>query len=94
MRLFLPLFFCALPLLAAPPPIVTPAQSSPEESLAAHEVRRYIYLRTGQLPPIRTFSGKTGKAFIFIARKDQPEMQAMAAEASAREAAAALQPQE
>jgi hypothetical protein len=95
-RSFLPLFFCALPVLtvAAPLPIVTPAKSSPDESLAAHEVRRYLYLRTGELLPIQTTSGKAGKACIFVARKDRPEIKGLAGDAAALEAVAALKPQE
>jgi hypothetical protein len=92
--LFLPLFLFALPLPSAPLPIVTPAKSSPNESLAAHEVRRYIYLRTGELPPIQPLTGRAGKACVFVGRKDQPETRALAGEASALEAVEALKPQE
>ncbi len=88
-RLILP-FVCALPLLAgaAPLPIVTPAKPSPDESLAAHEVRRYVYLRTGELLPIHAPSGQPAEAGIFVGRKDQPEFQGLAGDA------AALKPQE
>ncbi len=89
-------FFCVLPLLAAaaPPPIVTSANPSPDELLAAHEVRRYVYLRTGELLAIQNRSGREGKACIFVARKDKPEIKGMAADAAAVEAVAALKAQE
>jgi hypothetical protein len=89
-------FLCVLPLLAvgAPPPIVTSANPSPDETLAAHEVRRYVYLRTGELLPMRTRSSQAGEACIFVARKDQPETKGFAGDAAALEAVAALKPQE
>jgi hypothetical protein len=93
-RLFLPLCFCVLPLLAAPLPILTPANSSPAESLAAHEVRRYVYLRTGVLLPIQTQSKKTGAAYIFVGRKDQPEIKGLESDVSALKTLAELKPQE
>jgi hypothetical protein len=94
LRSFLPLFFFVPPLLAAPLPIVIPANSSPDESLAAHEVRRYVYLRTGELLPIQTQSGKAGKACILVARKNQPETKRLAGDIAALEAVEALKPQE
>ena len=36
--------------------IVTPKDASPLETLAAREIRRYVYLRTGSLSPIATSS--------------------------------------
>ncbi len=36
--------------------IVTPKEASPLEALAAREIRRYVYLRTGTLSPIETLS--------------------------------------
>jgi hypothetical protein len=85
-RSFLPLFFCLLPVLAVATslPIVMPAKSSPKESLAAHEVRRYVYVRTGELLPIRTQSGKAGEAYILVARKDQPETKGLVGHAGVR----------
>ena len=80
--------------LAAPPPILTPAKSSPDESLAAREARRYVYLRTGELLSIRTPSGKKGEAGILVARKDQPEINALVTDAATLEAVDGLKPQE
>ncbi|MBU6399705.1 MAG: hypothetical protein KGS61_05255 [Verrucomicrobia bacterium] len=39
------------------PVVVSPAEATPLETLAAREVRRYVFLRTGLLPVIRTASG-------------------------------------
>jgi hypothetical protein len=53
--------------------IVGPARSSPREALAAREVRRYLYLRTGVLVPIvETDRIPAGAAGIVIARKGNP----------------------
>jgi hypothetical protein len=58
---------------AAPPgDIVCDAEASWAELLAAREVRRYVYLRTGQLLPIRTATNLPPDAAILIARRDRP----------------------
>jgi Malectin domain len=63
------------PLQAAPagPAIVSPAGASWLETVAAHEVRRYIYLRTGLLLPIQTAVATlpANPCLIVVARKDR-----------------------
>ena len=95
-RRFLLLFITLLPVSAfASPPIVgLPAQSSVNESLAAHEVRRYLYLRTGELSPIQSHPVKAGTALILVARKDRPEIGGLVGEPAVAVAVAALKPQE
>ena len=49
--------------------VVCPPDASVQETLAAKEIRRYVYLRTGQLLPIvETTEGDA----IVVARKDRP----------------------
>ena len=52
--------------------IVSPRNASALESLAAREVRRYFYLRTGHLLPIVTAGAKLEGAAVIVARKDRP----------------------
>jgi hypothetical protein len=54
--------------------IVCPKRSSSQEILAAKEIRRYIYQRTGQLFPILLADGLKNdcKYEIAVARRDQP----------------------
>lgn len=61
--------------------IVCPAGATTAELLAAKEVRRYLYLRTGELPPV-VRSGKRlpSKAnLIVIGQKDRPAVKALTA---------------
>ena len=75
-----------LPTPAAPPPvtIVLPQDASWAEQLAAREVRRYLYLRTGQLFPIVLQGSPFLPAgdVIFVTRKDRAAVRAVAARAS------------
>jgi hypothetical protein len=59
---------------ARPTTIVSPPDASWAEQLATREVRRYIYLRTGQLLPMLTGSrGSLPKGnLILVGRKDRP----------------------
>ena len=52
--------------------IVSPRQASPVETLAAHEVRRYFYLRTGELAEIVVADQPPAGDAIVVARKDRP----------------------
>ena len=52
--------------------IVAPVSASPLEQLAAREVRRYIYLRTGQLLPVVQDAAAPVAGNIVIARQDRP----------------------
>jgi hypothetical protein len=59
---------------ARPAIIVSPREASWMEKLAAREVRRYVYLRTGRLLPMMTQpAGELPKGnLILVARKDRP----------------------
>ena len=63
--------------------IVSPPKASPLETLAAREVRRYFYLRTGQLLPIVTTNRLPAGDTIVVARKDRPLVPASATAALA-----------
>jgi hypothetical protein len=52
--------------------IVSPPGASSLETLAAREVRRYVYLRTGTLLPIRVMAHVPEDEAIVVARKDRP----------------------
>jgi hypothetical protein len=60
--------------------IVSPQGASAMEQLAAREVRRYVYLRTGRLLPMVTeSSGSLAEPeLIVVARKDRPLVRAIA----------------
>lgn len=53
--------------------IVLPQEASKQETLAAKEVRRYIYLRTGKLLEIRAVNSipEKGKSFILLGEKNR-----------------------
>ncbi|MEA3226887.1 MAG: alpha-glucuronidase family glycosyl hydrolase, partial [Planctomycetota bacterium] len=61
--------------------IVSPADASTAELLAAREVRRYLYLRTGELPLIvrskRKLPPKTN--LIVVGQKDHPAVKVLTA---------------
>ena len=56
--------------------IVSPPGASRLETLAAHEVRRYFFLRTGQLLTISTANAMPAGDSIVVARKDRPLVRA------------------
>lgn len=67
---------------ARPEAILSPRDASFMETLAAHEARRYVYLRTGTLLPILTAQDappKTGSVIV-VAKKDRPLMRAVVGE--------------
>ncbi len=83
---------------AAPATIVSPVGGSFAEKLAAKEVRRYVYLRTGKLLPIvaadihhRQVHVPAGR-LVVVARKDRPEVTAILASADLQTRVAALPP--
>ncbi|MGD0094793.1 MAG: malectin domain-containing carbohydrate-binding protein, partial [Planctomycetota bacterium] len=63
--------------------IVHPKEPSPLELLAAREIHRYVYLRTGQLLPIVAADAPPGAGgvLVLVARKDRPLAGALAPEA-------------
>ena len=74
--------------------IVTPRGASAMETLAAREVRRYVYLRTGLLVPVVEVQDTLpGKAAVVVARKDRAIVSAVA-DARAKETLAGLQDQQ
>jgi len=76
--------------------IIEPQKAEPLERLAAREIRRYLYLRTGELVPIvRANSERPSGRSIIIGHKDQPMINA-AIKGAARVAASvrSLQPQQ
>ncbi len=80
--------------------IVYPPQAASQEKLAASEVRRYVYLRTGKLLPVarEPARGPEGLAgggdAVVIARKDRPIVAKLATGASLKKAVEALGPQQ
>jgi len=62
---------------AAPATIVRPAGATIREKLAAREVRRYVYCRTGQVLLIADKMLADGEAIV-VARKDRPVVTALA----------------
>lgn len=81
-------------LAAATPSILLGSNPSPDESLAAREVRRYVYLRTGQLLTIQTNGNGAAGSMIVIARKDQPEIVRLPTDTGTQGKIAALKAQE
>ena len=62
-----------------PVKIVLPGNASEQEALAAKEVRRYVYLRTGRLLAIvRADSLIDGSDLIVVSRKDRPFIRQLA----------------
>ncbi|MEI6603695.1 MAG: hypothetical protein WCP35_00190 [Verrucomicrobiota bacterium] len=59
-----------VPLAVAPAVIAIRQDATPLEALAANEVRRYVYLRTGKLLEVRR--GLAGNDRIVVTRKDRP----------------------
>ena len=75
--------------------IVCLGEASLPEALAAREIRRYVYLRTGALMPIveadAVASGECGA--VVVGSKDRPHVKMLAADAGLETAVAALGPQ-
>jgi len=71
--------------------IQAPKAASALERLAAKEVARYLYLRTGRLLPIQFSDSQPGSDVVIIAAKTWPAIQSAAA---INPAASALKPQE
>ena len=59
--------------------IISPSEATTTESLAAKEVRRYVYLRTGKLLPIARSRDKlpAGTSLIIVGHKDHPAVQTL-----------------
>lgn len=83
---------------AAPATVVSPANGSLAERLAAREIRRYVYLRTGTLLPIVASEGGSDLAnvaagpLIVVGHKDRQEIKAISDAAELKTRIAALPP--
>jgi len=73
--------------------LVTPAGAAAQETLAARELRRYLYLCTGRLTPITTGQAPPAGDLIVVARKERPLLAAYG-DAALQAAAAALGPEQ
>jgi hypothetical protein len=81
---------------AAPAPIiVSPAGATGLETLAAREVRRYVYLRTVHLLPIQSDAGllPATRSVIVVARKDRQVVRALSVDAGLEGSLSALDAQ-
>ncbi len=77
--------------------IVSPSDATAVEDLAAKEVRRYVYLRTGELLPLVQSSGKlpAKTALIVVGQKDRPAVTALTAgDQNLASSAGSLKPQQ
>lgn len=74
--------------------IVLPPEASPLETLAAREVQRYVYLRTGELSPIKTGGHEEKGQTILVARRDHRAAASVDRESAWRSASAELGPQQ
>ena len=75
--------------------IVAPEGATFAETLAARELRRYVYLRTGQLLPVVPAAERVPeRATIVVAGKDRPIARAVAKDAKLQAQLAELKPQE
>lgn len=77
-------------------PVVHAADASGAEQLAAREVRRYLYLRTGRLLAVRPAGARlTGtQAAVVVGRQDRPLVRALLATDELRRVAAGLGPED
>ncbi|NLS96141.1 MAG: hypothetical protein GXX96_28715 [Planctomycetaceae bacterium] len=77
-----------------PSAVVASPCDSLAERLAAKEIRRYIYLRTGKLLPIVEQLDKAPAGAIVVGRKDRPAVQAVLTEPAWRTTVDALAPEQ
>ena len=71
--------FVLMILNEAPITVVCPNDASPKERLAAQEIRRYIYLRTGVLPKLASERGFVSpfSDIVYLYVKDNPHIQSV-----------------
>jgi hypothetical protein len=75
--------------------IMSPSETSHAETLAAREVRRYVYLRTGQLLPMeRADAIAADAAGIVVAQQSRPIVRALATDDKLKAALEALKPEQ
>ena len=81
--------------LAVPAAVVCSKDASFAEKLAAKEIRRYVYLRTGKLLPIvDDFKANADGALIVVSSKDRPAVQALLSDAKVKAMVDALAPEQ
>ena len=83
----------AIAAAAAQVTIVAPKAGSARETLAAREVMRYYYLRTGVVAPVVAAVKAPSAEAVVVARKDRPVVTAVA-DAATQAALSGLKPQE
>jgi len=90
------ILFCSFGCIAPtyPPSIVLPPDASVQETLAAREIRRYVYLRTGQLLPMVETDIASETSGVIIGRKDRFVVRVSAGNADIESQTANLKPQE
>jgi len=75
--------------------VVGPQRATLPEQLAAKEIRRYLYLRTGQLVPLVSSSQRPAGKSIVVGQKDQPVIKAVLRNAAGLASSVkSLQPQQ
>ncbi len=79
--------------VVVPTAVVCPAKASFAEQLAAKEIRRYLYLRSGTLLPL-TSRAPEAAAAVVVAEKSRPIVAALFVDAELRASAAALRADE
>ena len=78
-----------------PAAVVIAAESTFAESLAAKEIRRYVYVRTGTLLPMVTdIKAAADGGLIVVGCKERPAVRRLAAEAGLKATIAALKPEQ
>jgi len=77
-------------------PIIYPADASPQEKLAAREVQRYLYVRTGRLLPLKSAHAASlgGAGGVVVANKDRPLLAGVVKEPQLISSLATLEPQQ
>ncbi len=73
------------------PALVVDPHASPQETLAAREVQRYVYVRTGQLLPL---AESTVGPWIVVARRGSPLLDRVRLDAKTRAEVSSLKPQQ
>lgn len=81
----LPVLLLLAAAASARPTIISPERASALETLAAREVRRYFYVRTGELLPIVIASKVPAGEAIVVARQDRPLASPAGAKLAAQE---------
>ena len=84
------------PCCATPPAaVVCPAEPTAQESLASREIRRYVYLRTGELLPLVEADAPPAEVdSVVVAGRNRPILAKLATEPALKRRIADLGPQQ